>query len=494
MAPTDILLLGLCARYQHPCLGLRCVLANLGELRPRALLLERTLEHGPLALAEVVLAHEPKILGLSVAIWNVELATKLVAVLKTVRPELCIVLGGPEVSYESEQQPICRQADYVVCGEGESLFAELAGAILAGRRPEARILRGQRLPLASLRFPYGEYTEEDLRERFTYVEASRGCAYACAFCLSSLERGVREFPRGPLLRALEELIERGARHFKFVDRTFNLDPSAAEHLLSFFLARPEPDLFLHVELIAELLTPGLRDLLAAMPPGRMQGEVGVQSFNPEALAAINRRQDLPALEESLTWLREHTFVHVHADLLVGLPGEDVQSFAAGYDRLSALGPQELQLGILKRLRGTPLCAIAERRGLVFSPLPPYELLRSDRMSFEEVSHLRHVARINDLVVNSGRFPSTLDLLFRAPSRFEALSQLTTSVMRKAGRTHGIALQRLRDLINRALAEDFGLPGSAIAEARASDERRCERTEPAPRTHRQARHADPPNQG
>ncbi|MCX7888030.1 MAG: radical SAM protein, partial [Verrucomicrobiae bacterium] len=342
---TDIVLTTLNARYTHCAFGLRYLYANLGTLRSRAKILEFNIHQRPLDIAETILAHKPKIVGFGVYIWNVTQSTEVVAVLKRLRPDLTIVLGGPEVSYAPDLPRICELADKIIPGEADLAFAAFC--------------RGDPLPaappnLAELALPYDLYTDEDIAHRTLYVEASRGCPFKCEFCLSSLDPSVRRFPLEPLLSAVQRLFERGALRFKFVDRTFNLDVTTATTILEFFLERYRPGMFLHFEMIPDRFPPALRKLLQRFPPGVVQLEIGLQTFNEEVAARIGRRQDNAVAESNLRWLREQTGVHLHTDLVLGLPGETLQSIAVGFDRLVALRPHIIQVGILKRLRGAPI--------------------------------------------------------------------------------------------------------------------------------------------
>jgi radical SAM superfamily enzyme YgiQ (UPF0313 family) len=419
------------AKFIHASFGLRCLLANLGELRPQAVLAEFTVNERPLDVAERILALDPRIVGLGVYVWNVVVTTELVALLKRLRPELVVVLGGPEVSHETEGQEIVRLADFTIRGEGESLFPRLCRELLAGRPPQTKIIASAAPELGGLVLPYEECADADIAHRLIYVEASRGCPFACEFCLSSLDEAVRAFPLEPFLAAMDRLLARGVRHFKFVDRTFNLHLPTSRRILEFFLERMAecastpraepavaryPGLFLHFELVPDRLPPELRELLARFPAGTLQLEVGIQTFDPEVAAAISRRQDVVKLEDNFRFLRAHTTAHVHADLIVGLPGEAPAGFAAGFDRLVALGPQEIQVGLLKRLRGAPIARHDGPEAMVYSPAPPYEILRNRVIDFPTMQRLRRFARYWELVGNSGNFVDTLPLFWAgAPS-------------------------------------------------------------------------------
>src|SRR5258705_9249082 len=239
-------------------------------------------------------------------------------------------------------------------GEADLNFGELCKKLFSNKRPKKKIIPAELPDFSKLILPYELYDEKDIAHRIIYVEASRGCPFTCEFCLSSLDIPVRQVALPKLLQELQNLLDRGVKHFKFVDRTFNLNLNTSKRLLQFFLERYQPGLFFHFEMIPDRLPEALRTLIAQFPPGALQFEVGIQSFNEQVCELISRRQDLRKLEDNFRFLRAHSGVHIHADLIAGLPGESLESFGAGFDRLIGLGPQEIQVGILKRLRGTPI--------------------------------------------------------------------------------------------------------------------------------------------
>lgn len=459
---ADIVLATLNAKFIHAAFGLRYLMANLGELRCRAVLAEFDLNQRPLEIVERILAHRPRIVGLGVYIWNACEAAEVVALLKRVQPQVFVILGGPEVSYETDQQAITQLADCVITGEADLKFAEVCRAVLADRPIGAKTIPAGLPDLNELVLPYEEYTDVDVAHRIIYVEASRGCPFECEFCLSSLDIPVRQFPLAAFLAAMERLLARGVRHFKFVDRTFNLNLRVSSAILEFFRARYVSGLFLHFEMVPDRLPASLREAIAAFPAGALQFEVGIQTFNPEVAARISRRQDYARLEENLRFLREQTGVHIHADLIFGLPGETVESFAAGFDRLLALRPHEIQVGLLKRLRGTPIVRHDAEWGMVYSPLPPYELLRNHDVDFATVQRVRRLARFWDLVANSGRFLSTAPQLWEGEdSAFQAFLRFSDWLYAKAGRQHAIALPRLAGFIEEYLTDARGLAGGQV---------------------------------
>lgn len=441
------------ARYAHTAFGLRCLWSNLGPLREQAAIREFTLNQPPSDIAEALLAEDPRIIGFGVYIWNVSVLTPVVQAIKAVSPEVVLVLGGPEVSHEYDGTPIFESADYLIRGEGDEAFAELAQAVLYGRAPAGKVIEPPLPDLARLQLPYEAYSDEDIARRVVYVEASRGCPFRCEFCLSSLDKQVRDVPLEPLLASLQRLMDRGARQFRFIDRTFNLRKDRVAAVLDFFRARGRDDLRVHFEIVPDRLAPEMLEWIARFPPGALHLEVGIQTFNPAAQAAISRRQDLQKSEETLHFLRHKAGALIHADLIAGLPEEPWESFAAGFNRLVALAPQEIQVGILKRLKGTPIARHADSGDLVFSRQPPYEVLRTRWLDFAQLQRIKRFARYFDLYYNSGNFPASLPLLWRTrPSAFDGFMALSDSLWTATGRTHEIPLPRLAHHLHDCLVQ------------------------------------------
>ena len=475
MDSTPIILATINARYTHAALGLRYLHANLGPLREQAVIREFQISQPPFQITEALLAGSPQIIGLGVYIWNATLTAQVVQVLKAVRPEVVVVLGGPEVSYEYEGTELFQRADYLIRGEGEESFAALAQALLRGEHPPEKVINAiepQPADLERLALPYDLYTEEDIAHRRLYVEASRGCPFRCEFCLSSLNPTVREFPLASFLAAMEGLIARGARHFKFVDRTFNIQPARARAVLEFFLDRWCAGMHLHFEIVPDRLGEDLRRLIARFPAGGLQLEVGIQTFNPQVQDNLSRRQDLEKTAENLIFLREMTQAWIHADLIIGLPGESWESFAAGFDRLMALQVHVIQVGVLKRLRGAPIARHAGPHAMVFAAHPPYEILQTNLVGFEQMQRLRRFARYFDLYCNSGNFPQTLELLWRArDSAFAAFMGLADAVWARTGRTSELSLATQAKCLHAFLTQEGVAPAPRIASLLEQDIRR-----------------------
>ena len=444
-----ILLTTLNARYAHASLGLRYLLANMGVLKAQTQLREFVIGTRATDIVEKLLASNPRIIGFGVYIWNVEETTRVVSLLKRVAPGVKIILGGPEVSYESAEQAIVQLADYLITGWGEISFPQLCTQILNGPQPLMKTHVGVQAKLAELALPYHLYTDEDIAHRTLYVEASRGCPFKCEFCLSALDKSAWPFALDPFMAELETLHARGARLFKFVDRTFNLNIKTSLKIMQFFLdklaANPADPVFAHFEVVPDHLPDALKESIKKFPPGSLQLEIGIQTFNPDVQILVSRKQDNVKAAENIRWLCENSNAHLHVDLIVGLPGEDIASFARGFDRLVALQPHEIQFGILKRLRGTPIIRHTIEYGLVFDPAPPYTILATDRISFAEMQQMVRFARFWDMIANSGRFARSLPSIL-GTQPFDNFVALSNWIFARTDATHRSALERLALLV------------------------------------------------
>jgi radical SAM superfamily enzyme YgiQ (UPF0313 family) len=305
----------------HTAFGLRYLYANLGELRSAAHIEEFSIQQRPIDIAEQLLKHRPKIIGFGVYIWNVTEITRTVELLKQISPDTVIVLGGPEISHLPDRPAVVDIADYVVMGAAEKSFRDLCRLILSGDRPLQREIQSIELPLDQIQMPYRYYTDEDIKNRLIYVEASRGCPFKCEFCLSSLDKTSKPFELSLFLDEMDNLHRRGARNFKFIDRTFNLKVSSSIAILEFFLQRMSDDLYLHFEVVPDNLPERLKAIIEKFPEHALQFEIGVQTFDEKIQTLISRKQNNAKTRENLHWLRQNTHTYIHADLIFGLPSD-----------------------------------------------------------------------------------------------------------------------------------------------------------------------------
>ena len=449
----EIVLTTINAKWIHPSLALRLLKANLNSLEEKCEIIEFNLRQPLAEKIEPLTAARPRILGISVSIWNHLATLELLEELEktwAANSELygtkpVIVLGGPEVTCLPEDANIFRFADYVIRGEGETAFRllcenifeegaqRLSGGIRRAFEKSLRTLFSDIMQndVKNLKAAYHLYTDEDIAKKLIYVEASRGCPFNCEFCLSAVKpktegQGdvVREFPLEPFLAEMDALVLRGAKTFKFLDRTFNINIDRAISIINFFLKKIEerktradlPPLTVHFEMVPSIFPPELREVLTRFPPGSLRLEIGIQTLNAEVSARIGRPSKPEKELETLRFLREKTNAVIHADLIAGLPGEDLASFGRGFDRLwlalngatlqsaektpAKNAPRaEIQLGILKFLPGAPISRHIEAFKMRYNPLPPYEIEETSSISAPDLLRIKNFARFWELIIN-----------------------------------------------------------------------------------------------
>ena len=495
-----IILATINAKWIHPSLALRLLKANLGSLESSCEIMEFALRQPLREKVEPIIAARPDLLGLSVSIWNHRATVELLLALEHAWAENpqnalaaqkpIVVLGGPEVSWLPPEAEIFRHADYVIRGEGEESFSELCFDALKKKREETIsknvifINSGDTIvELDKLVSAYSLYTNEDLKRKLVYVEASRGCPFACEFCQAakntSGSQQVREFPLEPFLAEMGTLIDRGARTFKFLDRTFNLDINRAKRVMEFFLERiiahnnseaksprSEKPICVHFEMVPSRFPDELKELIRRFPPGTLRLELGVQTFNTETRRLVKLSGDMAKELETLAFLRRESGAIVHADLIAGLPGEDFVSFGDGFDRLwklISLKPSggtelpfnaifEIQLGILKCLPGTPITRHNETHGMSYSDEPPYEVIETKALSRAELERIKNFSRFWELIVNRNSFPDLLQgFLIPEEPVFKKFMELSGSLLEHFGRNWGIDQNDLRLYLKTLLA-------------------------------------------
>ena len=454
-----IILSTLNSRYTHSAIGLRYLYANMQELQSHTEIMEFSINDALQSVAEKLLDAKPDIIGLGVYIWNAAQIHELIHILKKVSPHTIIILGGPEVTYEPFRVNY-DLADYIIQGEGDLAFYELCSKINAGQKSE-RIIRMSIPNLKDIALPYQYYNDHDIANRYIYVEISRGCPFECEFCLSSMDEKVRAFDLDTVLREFEKLWERGARNFKFVDRTFNLNMKAANRILDFFLEK-EPPYFAHFEVIPDHFPASLREKIKHFPHGALQLEIGIQTLNLEIANNISRQLKLDKIKDNIAFLENETTAHIHLDLIVGLPGESLESFGRNLDELMRLSSCEIQIGILKKLSGTHINRHDIEHGMVYSNIPPYDILKNNQLSFKDIQIMKRFARFWDLTYNSGNFKRSLPLLWEDGSVFENFYAFSLWIYAQTDSTWKISLPRLGELIFSYLTQEKGINAQRVA--------------------------------
>ncbi len=345
--------------------------------------------------------------GFSCYIWNVGRVLELCQNLKQLKPKCTIILGGPEVSFDAEKLLLENEfIDFVVCGEGELVIPEL----LRNIPDERKIIHGRKSEtMEELPFPY---TDEDLEEivkgeKLVYYETSRGCPFSCAYCLSSVDQGVRFLNLDRVKAELKKFVDAGVMTVKFVDRTFNADRCRALEIWKYCLELGGETCF-HFEIGADLIDKDAIEVLKAAPRGKFQFEIGVQSTNGQTISEISRTMNLDVLERNVKELREKTHVMLHLDLIAGLPYEDFDTFKKSFNQVYNMNPHVLQLGFLKLLKGSALRKNSEEYGILYNCFAPYEVFSTRWLSYEDVIKLKGVEDVLERYFNSGRFYETLD--------------------------------------------------------------------------------------
>ena len=463
---SDILLVGVNSRYSHTSLALRYLRANLEELRDKSQIVEFTINENEDSIVENILLKNPKIVGIGVYIWNALQVKKIVDILKAVTPDIKIVLGGPEVSHLPLRVDFS-SADFIIQGEGEVSFYHLCKSLLSGKEVSQRVLRAIMPDTKKIKLPYDEYTSHDIQHRLIYVEASRGCPFECEFCLSAIDERVRYFDVDEVLSEFTKLWDKGVRNFKFIDRTFNLNIAYANKIMDFFLSKDEP-YSLHFEVVPDNFPTRLKEKIKLFPPHSLQLEIGIQSLNGEILANINRKMDIQKAKENIAFLENETNAHLHVDLIIGLPGESIESFADNLNRLKEITNSEIQLGVLKKLSGTTISRWDKKFGMIYSSTPPYEILQNDFISYLELQKLKRFARFWDLVYNSGNFHKTKDFIWQNSTVYDGFYHFSEWIYNQTQSTWQISLMRLSELIFRYLTEVKGFDKTMIADSILDD--------------------------
>ena len=398
-------LVALNAKYIHSCPALYSLREFCPQYRESIIIREFTINQERGFILRELYACKPDIIGFSCYIWNIGTVTALAKSLKKLLPNLVIILGGPEVSYDHVDCP----ADVVVKGEGEQAFCDLMAYYNDGIG-ELEQIAGEPTDVNQLPFIYADRLE-DFTNRIIYYESSRGCPFHCAYCLSgNKDSRVRVLPLKRVYNELQLFLDAQVRQVKFTDRTFNCRKDRTVNIWQYIKEHDNGITNFHFEISADLLDNETLSLLNDVRSGMFQFEIGVQSTNKTVLDKIKRHTDLSRLTENVIKLKKSGNIHLHLDLIAGLPGEDYTSFRQSFNDVYAMEPEALQLGFLKALKGTEVRSGAERYGLIYDYSPPYEVLKTDEISFDEICHLKDIESILEGFYNTGLAPCTLRYL------------------------------------------------------------------------------------
>lgn len=454
----NVLLTTLHSRYIHASLALPCLQAYCQSVCKSIDILELTLGPPKENLLARIAAADAEVICFSVYLWNRVITLELVSCLKQIKPECRIVLGGPDISFEAadffHQYPV----DAIICGEGEVPLHHLLTAWRAGQQPA---------PLAGLQLPGADAdgTESqlesldllpspfaaglvDLTRGLVYYESSRGCPYRCSFCLSARSRHVRSFSMERIKSDLGLLLQQQVPLIKFVDRTFNYDGERTREIFHYLLAHNRSSAF-HFEISAHLLDEPTLNLLEQVPPGVFQFEIGVQAILPETLQRVSRSTSLDLLADNVRALSERTNIHLHLDLVAGLPGGGLTEFFDAIDWTYALGADHLQIELVKLLPGTPLRQQATELTICYDRASPYSVLSTAEWSFPDLERVRGISRLNDLLVNSHKFPRLITaLIATAGSLSRCLDELNRYWCEQQLHTSSRSLRQLAKELDR----------------------------------------------
>ncbi|HHW38165.1 MAG TPA: B12-binding domain-containing radical SAM protein [Bacillales bacterium] len=410
------------AKFIHTSLALRYLKAY-AEPEFHIQLAEYTINDPVMNIASDLYSKDPDVLGFSCYIWNIEETIKVIKMLKKIKPELIIVLGGPEVTYDTlEWMEKVNEVDFIAIGEGEHTFKSLLTEIsstqdygkvsgIAFRRNDKVVITSphEKLDLATIPSPY-RFPEDlpNLSKRVVYIETSRGCPFTCQFCLSSIEVGVRYFNREKIKEDILFLMEHGAKTLKFVDRTFNISRSYAMELFNFLIDHHYPGTVFQFEITADIMRPEVLQFLNEhAPEGLFRFEIGVQSTNDYTNALVKRKQNFEKLTRTVQMVKEGGKIAQHLDLIAGLPEENYDSFRKTFNDVFAFEPEELQLGFLKMLRGTGLRNEAEKYGYIYEDHSPYEILGNNVLPFIDIVRIKQVEDVLEKYWNAHRMDTTL---------------------------------------------------------------------------------------
>jgi len=401
-----ILLLGINARYSHSNPALLYLKSSIADLDLESSAVEFTIAESPEKIADEVLRHKPDLLAISVYIWNASRVKTVLKMIKSSLPEIKIVLGGPEVSFNSgEWIAGFNEIDFIITGPGESAFRKL---VLADSTMNNKIIPGTNPHFSLIKFPYTAEDMKSMKGRYIYYESSRGCPFNCSYCLSSVKGQNVEFREiDQVKEELDFFSSYNLPLVKFVDRTFNLKKDHYIPIWEYIVKKYSGSgTCFHFEIFPELLDHEDLQFLSRVPRGLFQFEMGIQSVNAETLKEINRSGSWTMIKKNITTLAKIGNIHLHTDLIAGLPCEGFTGFAKSFNKVYSLGAEHLQAGFLKVLPGTEMRSKTEEYRMVYNTLPPYEIIENRWITSSEIKKLKLISELVDLLHNGGKFPET----------------------------------------------------------------------------------------
>lgn len=421
-----ILLVAINAKYIHSNPAVHSLRSCAGEYKSCIEIAEFTINQPPDFILREIYKRQPGVIAFSCYIWNRDVMDALIPDLHRILPHVDIWAGGPEVSYDAAATIERWRLRGVMTGPGEAAFARLTAAYAAGTPGELpAVLDGAHIPRLMLdEIPFWYEEMQDFEHRIVYYESSRGCPFSCSYCLSSIDRVMDFRQTGRVCRELDYFLERKVPQVKFIDRTFNCKKEHALPILRHILTHDNGVTNFHFEIAADHLDEDYFAILEKLRPGAVQLEIGVQSTCGETIAEIRRRMDFDRVAAVVRRISSWKNIHIHLDLIAGLPFEDLQRFRVSFNDVYALRPQQLQLGFLKVLKGSDMERQAPRYDLLYTKRPPYEVLSTRWLSYEDICRLKQIEEMVEIYYNSGQFTHTLEYML---TRFESAFSMYESL-------------------------------------------------------------------
>lgn len=407
------LLIAINAKYEHESLAVWCLNAACLKADISATVKQYSINDSIQRIWASLLEESPDVAAFSCYIWNRELVVKLISDLRKAKPECTIIVGGPEVSYEgSENEFYSIGADFVIKGEGEEKFPLLLKALAKKNLILVKEVLEKPDPCTKQGYtsPYVDAYLERIKDRIAYIESSRGCPYRCSYCLSSESTGLEYYPLEMIKEDIKKLVSAKAKVIKFVDRSFNVNEEHSLKIWDFIREFENKRITFHFEINPDILTKRQMESLLSMPAGLVQLEAGIQSVNPETLKGVSRVMNVQKAVENLKTLMSKGNLHIHVDLIAGLPYEDMDSFRESFNAIYQIGAHHLQLGFLKLLHGTRIRREADLHGYKYRDYPPYEVIENKYITSAEILQIKGIEEALDRTLNSGRFTYTLKYL------------------------------------------------------------------------------------